>query len=293
VFVFWCERGVRVFRVDNPHTKPIAFWEWCLREVTARYPDAIFLSEAFTRPKVMYALAKSGFSQSYTYFTWRTSKYDLESYLHDLAHVGDFFRPNFWPTTPDIFPEHLAHGGRSAFLQRAILAATLPASYGIYGPSYELCEREMRSGVEELARNEKYQVRSWDLDREDSLRHAIARINRIRRALPALTDTRSLRFHRTDNDLVLAYSKRRGDSTALVVVNLDPYHKHTAWVDLDLDALGIAHDTTFQVHDLLTDAHFSWRGARNFVELVPDQMPAHIFDVRRFVRTENMFEYYL
>jgi len=295
VFVFWCEHGVRVFRVDNPHTKPIAFWEWCLGEVSARYPDAVFLAEAFTRPKLMYALAKSGFSQSYTYFTWRTSKPDLETYLRELvkAPVADFFRPCFWPTTPDIFPEHLAHGGRAAFVQRLVLAATLSASYGIYGPSYELMEREMRAGVEELARNEKYQRRTWDLSREDSLRHVIARINRCRRALPALADLRSLHFHRTDNELVLAYSKRSGDSTALVVVNLDPHHLHRAWLDLDLDALGLPHDSTFQVHDLLSDSRYSWRGARNFVELQPDEMPAHVFEIKRFVRSENNFEYFL
>lgn len=295
VFVFWCERGVRVFRVDNPHTKPIPFWEWCLREVQTRYPDTIFLAEAFTRPKLMYALAKSGFSQSYTYFTWRTTKWELETYLRELASapVADFFRPNFWPTTPDIFPEHLVHGGRSIFTQRAVLAATLAASWGNYGPSYELMENVQRPGVEELARNEKYQLRSWDLTKPDSLRHVIARINRIRRSLPALSDMRSLRFHQTDNELVMAYSKRRGDSIALVVVNLDPHHTHRAWLDLDLDALGIPADHTFQVHDLLSGARFSWRGSRNFVELVPAEMPAHIFEVRRHARSENQFEYFL
>ncbi|HEU4612341.1 MAG TPA: alpha-1,4-glucan--maltose-1-phosphate maltosyltransferase [Kofleriaceae bacterium] len=295
VFVFWCERGVRVFRVDNPHTKPIPFWEWCLREVQTRYPDTIFLAEAFTRPKLMYALAKSGFSQSYTYFTWRTTKWELETYLRELASppVVDFFRPNFWPTTPDIFPEHLVHGGRAAFIARVLMAGTLSSSYGIYGPSYELMENVQRPGVEELARNEKYQLRSWDLGKPDSIRHVIARINRIRRSLPALSDMRSLRFHETDNDLVMAYSKRRGDSIALVVVNLDPHHTHRAWLDLDLSAFDIAPDHTFQVHDLLSGARFSWRGPRNFVELVPAEMPAHIFEVRRFARSENQFEYFL
>ena len=295
VFLWWCERGVRVFRVDNPHTKPIPFWEWCLREVTARFPDAIFLSEAFTRPKLMYALAKSGFSQSYTYFTWRTTKWEFETYLRELAAppVSDFFRPNFWPTTPDIFPEHLVHGGRAIFTQRLVLAATLAASYGIYGPSYELMENVQRPGVEELARNEKYQLRGWDITRADSLRHVIARLNRIRRSHPALLDLRSLHFHPTDNELVMAYSKRRGDNIVLVVVNLDPHHTHRAWLHLDLDVLGIEHDRTFQVHDLLSGARFSWRGPRNFIELVPGEMPAHIFEVRRFARSENQFEYYL
>jgi len=295
VFVFWAHRGVRVFRVDNPHTKPIAFWEWCIGEVHARYPDALFLAEAFTRPKVMYALAKSGFSQSYTYFTWRTTKHEFESYLTELTQTEarDFFRPNFWPTTPDIFPEHLVHGGRPAFVQRAILAATLSSSWGMYGPSYELMEREPRPGVEELARNEKYQVRTWDLDRPDSLRHVIARVNRIRKEHPALHTMRSLRFHRTDNDMVMAYSKRKGDDVVLCVVNLDPHHTHRAWVDLDLTALGLQADESFQVHDLLGGARYTWRGGHNFVELVPEIMPAHVFTLRRFVRTENDFEYFL
>jgi len=293
--VFWCERGVRVFRVDNPHTKPLPFWEWCLREVSTRFPDTVFLSEAFTRPKLMYALAKGGFSQSYTYFTWRTTKWEFEKYLTELASapVADFFRPNFWPTTPDIFPEHLVHGGRAIFTQRLILAATLSASYGIYGPSYELMENVQRPGVEELARNEKYQLRAWDITSEHSLRHVIARLNRIRRAHPALQDLRSLVFHPTDNELVMTYSKRRGDDIVLVVVNLDPGHTHRAWLDIDLAALDIQPDHTYQVHDLLSGARFSWRGPRNFVELVPDEMPAHIFEVRRFARSENQFEYFL
>jgi len=295
VFLFWAQRGVRAFRVDNPHTKPIAFWEWCLGQVHAKFPDAIFLSEAFTRPKVMYALAKSGFSQSYTYFTWRTTKHELETYLTELTQtpVREFFRPNFWPTTPDIFPDHLVHGGRAAFTQRVILAATLGASYGIYGPSYELMEREPRPGVEELARNEKYQVRSWQLDHPDSLRHVIARVNKIRREHPALHTMRSLRFHRTDNEMMLAYSKRKGEDVVLCVVNLDPHHTHRAWLDLDLAALGIGSDEAFQVHDVLGGSRYTWRGAHNFVELAPDAMPAHVFAVRRFVRTENDFEYFL
>ncbi|HEY5947954.1 MAG TPA: alpha-1,4-glucan--maltose-1-phosphate maltosyltransferase [Kofleriaceae bacterium] len=295
VFLFWCDHGVRVFRVDNPHTKPIPFWEWCLREVQSRVPDTIFLAEAFTRPKLMYALAKSGFSQGYTYFTWRTTKFEFETYLRELASapVVDFYRPNFWPTTPDIFPEHLVGGGAAVFTQRLILAATLGASYGIYGPSYELMENVQRPGVEELARNEKYQLRSWDVTKPESLRHVIARLNRIRRSLPALHDLRSLHFHPTDNELVMCYSKRRGDNIALVVVNLDPHHAHRAWLELDLDVLGIRPDHTFQVHDLLSGSRFSWRGARNFVEIVPDEMPAHIFEVRRFARSENQFEYFL
>ncbi|HEY4057508.1 MAG TPA: alpha-1,4-glucan--maltose-1-phosphate maltosyltransferase [Kofleriaceae bacterium] len=295
VFVFWCERGVRVFRVDNPHTKPIRFWEWCLREVQDRFPDTVFLAEAFTRPNLMHALAKVGFSQSYTYFTWRTTKQELETYGAQLARspVVDMMRPSFWPTTPDIFPEHLVHGGRAAFELRVVLASTMTANYGIYGPSYELGEREPRPGVEELARNEKYQIRTWDLEREGSLRHLIARINRIRREHRALQSNRSLHFHATDNDYVICYSKRVAEDVILVVVNLDPHHTHRAWVTLDLAELGLPSDGTFQVHDLLGDAHFTWHGARNFVELSPAHVPAHIFEIRRFVRSENQFEYFL
>ena len=297
VFLFWCERGVRCFRVDNPHTKPIPFWEWCLREVQARFPDTLFLSEAFTRPKVAYALAKSGFSQGYTYFTWRTGKAELTRYFEELTQTElvDCFRPNLWPTTPDIFPEHLAHGGPPAFVQRLVLAATLSSLYGIYGPSYELMERTPRPGSEELAQNEKYQLRAWDLARPDSLRHLMARLNQIRRAHPALHGNRSLRFHRTDNDLVIAYSKRSDDGrdVILTVVNLDPHHTHAAWLDLDLAELGLPADASFQVHDLLGDARFLWRGPRNFVELNPASLPAHVFALHRFVRTENQFEYFL
>jgi len=295
VFVFWAERGIRVFRVDNPHTKPIPFWEWCLREVHTRFPDAIFLSEAFTRPKLMYALAKVGFSQSYTYFTWRTTKPDLMRYLEEITRgeVAEFFRPNFWPTTPDIFPEHLVNGGRGAFESRLVLAATLTSNYGVYGPSYELMEAVQRPGVEELARNEKYQLRTWDLDRPDSLRHVMARLNRIRREHRALQDNRSLHFHATDNDLLIAYSKRSGDDTVLCVVNLDPKHTHRGWIELDLEVLGLPDDTGYQVHDLLGDSRFTWRGRRNFVELDPSVMSAHVFALRRFVRTENQFEYFL
>ncbi|MDB4963547.1 MAG: alpha,4-glucan:maltose-phosphate maltosyltransferase [Myxococcales bacterium] len=295
VFVFWAERGIRVFRVDNPHTKPLPFWEWCLREVQTRYPDAIFLSEAFTRPKLMYALAKSGFSQSYTYFTWRTTKPDLQKYLEEITQVAEFYRPNFWPTTPDIFPEHLVHGGRGAFVSRLVLAATLSSNYGIYGPSYELMEHVQRPGVEELAQNEKYQLRTWDLERPDSLRHVMARLNQIRRAHPALHGNRSLRFHPTDNELLIAYSKRSPDRSDVVlcIVNLDPHHTHRGWVELDLDELGLPHDEAYQVHDLLSDARFTWRGRRNFVELDPRVMSAHVFELRRFVRTENQFEYFL
>jgi starch synthase (maltosyl-transferring) len=297
VFETWIGRGVRIFRVDNPHTKPLPFWHWCIARLKERHPDVIFLAEAFTRPRLMYALARRGFSQSYTYFTWRTSKVELTQYLEELCggELSEYFRPNLWPNTPDILPEHLQVGGRPTFIARLVLAATLSASYGIYGPPFELMESVAREGAEEYARSEKYELRSWDLDRPDSLRPLIARLNRIRRENAALQDNASLRFHRTDNDLVVCYSKRSPDgaNTVVVVVNLDPQHRHSAWVELDGAALGIAPAQTVQVHDLLGDGRYLWRGARNYVELDPAAMPAQIFLVRHLLRREQAFEYYL
>lgn len=297
VFLFWIGHGVKVFRVDNPHTKPVPFWAWCIRTIKQQHPEVIFLAEAFTRPKMMYALAKVGFSQSYTYFTWRTTKREIEAYMRELVHteVAEFFRPNFWPNTPDILPEHLQHGGRPMFISRLVLAATLSSNYGIYGPVFELLEHVARPGAEEYLGSEKYEIRNWDLSREDSLCHVIARCNRIRRAHPALASNDSLRFHRTDNELIMAYSKSAaaGGDIILVVVNLDPHHKHFAWLELDLDELGIAPDETFQAHDLLSDSRYFFRGAKNFVELDPSLMSAHIFSIRRRIRSEQNFEYFL
>jgi starch synthase (maltosyl-transferring) len=297
VFLFWIEHGVRVFRVDNPHTKPIGFWRWCIRTIKQEHPEVLFLAEAFTRPKMMAALAKAGFSQSYTYFTWRTSGAELTRYLEDLTQteLSEYFRPNFWPNTPDILPEHLQHGGRPVFLARLVLAATLSSSYGIYGPPYELMEHVARPGAEEYARSEKYEIRAWDLDRPESLRHVVARLNAIRRENPALQSNDNLRFHETSNDLMLCFSKRTSDhlSVVLVVVNMDPHHKHSAWIDVDLSELGVRPDESYQVHDVLADARFLWRGARSYVELDPALMPAHVLVIRRLQRTERNFEYYL
>jgi starch synthase (maltosyl-transferring) len=297
IFSFWIEQGVRIFRVDNPHTKPLAFWDFCITELKAAHPDVIFLAEAFTRPKLMYALAKLGFSQSYTYFTWRTSRAELVEYASHLFYteVADFFRPNFWPNTPDILPEHLQHGGRGAFISRVVLAATLSSNYGIYGPAFELMEHVVRPGSEDYFNSEKFEIKHWNIERPDSLRHLLTRLNSIRRENAALQDNKNLRFHPTTNDLILCYSKATDDlgNIVLVVVNLDYYHRHSAWVDLDLRALGVSADENLQVHDLLTDVRYPWRGGRNYVELDPAALPAHIFRLRRFVRRENQFEYYL
>jgi starch synthase (maltosyl-transferring) len=295
VFLAWASRGVRIFRVDNPHTKPIPFWEWCLAEVRRSYPDAIFLSEAFTRPLLLQRLAKIGFSQSYTYFTWRTTSAELRAYVEDLTATDqvEYLRPNFWPNTPDILPEHLQTGGRNVFVQRAVLAATLAASYGIYGPSYELCDGTPVPGKEEYADSEKYQLKAWDLAAPHSLRHLFARLNRVRREHPALQDNRTVRFHDTDDPALLCYSKSAGDDIVICVVNLDPHHVRRGFVHLDLAGLGIAADAEFQVHDLIGDARFSWRGPRNFVELDPAAMPAHVLAVRQRSHREHGFEYFL
>jgi starch synthase (maltosyl-transferring) len=298
----WIDHGIRIFRVDNPHTKPFRFWEWLIADVKQDHPDVLFLAEAFTRPKVMYQLAKAGFSQSYTYFTWRQTKYELTEYLTELTQtdVGDFFRPNFWPNTPDILTEQLQIGTRSVFTSRLVLAATLTANYGIYGPAFELGEHVARPGSEEYLDNEKYELRVWDLDRPDSLRHVIARVNAIRRRHPALQHDRTLRFHRTDSDQLLCWSKteRRPEAgdpgdVMVMVVNLDPHHTHAGWIDLDLDVLGLDEDSTFQVHDELGGAHYLWRGRRNYVQLDPSSMPAHVMGVRRHVRTEQDFDYFM
>ncbi|MET0679667.1 MAG: alpha-1,4-glucan--maltose-1-phosphate maltosyltransferase [Burkholderiales bacterium] len=298
VMLFWAAEGVRIFRVDNPHTKSLAFWEWAIGEVKRTYPDTIFLAEAFTRPKLMHYLAKLGFSQSYTYFAWRNSRQELIEYLTELAHGPgrDYLRPNLWPNTPDILTEYLQHGGRPAFAARLVLAATLGASYGIYGPAFELVERQPREpGSEEYLDSEKYEIRDWALDRPESLAPLIARVNRIRRDNPALHTNDTLRFLAVDNEQLVCAVKyaREPENIIVTVVNLDPHHPQSGWVDFDLGAIGIEAEPPFQMHELLTDARYLWHGRRNFVSLDPTRVPAHIFRVRRRVRTERDFDYYL
>ena len=298
VVLFWIGQGVRIFRVDNPHTKPFAFWEYLIGRVKAAHPDVIFLSEAFTRPKVMYRLAKLGFTQSYTYFTWRNTKWDLMQYFTELTQteVREYFRPNLWPNTPDILNEYLQVGGRPAFVIRLALAATLGANYGIYGPAFELHENRPREpGSEEYLDSEKYQIRVWDVERADSLRELIARVNRIRRDNPALHEDGRLRFHHADNDMILCYSKTTPDlrNLIVVVVNLDPHHTQSGWVELPLADFDLDPHRPYQAHDLLSGARYLWSGARNFVQLNPHGLPAHIFRLRRHIRSEHDFDYYL
>ncbi len=284
VFLYWCEQGVRIFRVDNPHTKALAFWEFCLAEVKAKFPDTIFLSEAFTRPRVMYRLAKAGFSQSYTYFTWRNTKHELTEYFTELneAPVKEFFRPNLWPNTPDILPEHLQVGGRAAFIARLVLAGTLSSNYGIYGPAYETMEHlPLKEGSEEYLNSEKYQTRAWDFNRPENLGGLIAKINRARRDNPALQANERLVFHPTDNEHLVCYSKRSADgcNLMLMVVNLNFHSVEQGFLQLRMDELGLSPDRPYQLHDLLTDKTFNWQGDRNFVQLAPQGLPAHVFRV--------------
>jgi starch synthase (maltosyl-transferring) len=312
---YWIGAGVRIFRVDNPHTKPFAFWEWLIGEVQGTHPDVIFLAEAFTRPKVMYRLAKLGFTQSYNYFPWRNTKREIIDYFTELSRppVSEFFRASLWPNTPDILTEYLQFGGRAGFTIRLVLAATLGASYGIYGPPFELLENRPREpGSEEYLDSEKYQARLWDRDRADSLRPLIALLNRIRRENAPLQSDRGLKFHDVDNENLIAYSKSGrwesdgresaaqsadgsvavGDSV-LTVVNLDPHHAQSGWLQLDLAALGLPAEGSFQVHDLLSGARFLWRGASNYVALDPAHSPAHVLRIRRRVRTERDFDYFM
>ncbi len=277
---FWIGHGIRIFRVDNPHTKPLRFWEWLIESVRSDSPDVLFLSEAFTRPKIMHRLAKVGFTQSYTYFTWRTAKWELEQYLGELHRppVADFLRPNLWPNTPDILTEQLQTGGRAAFMSRLVLAATLASSYGIYGPAYELQESRPRSpGSEEYLHSEKYEIRHWDRDDPSSLGPFIAIVNKARRENPALQHDGNLRFHFLDNDQLIAYSRRHHGNTVLVIVNLDPENTQSGWVDLDLEALEIDRSSAYELDDVLTGSHYTWKESRNFVSLDPRKIPAHVF----------------
>jgi starch synthase (maltosyl-transferring) len=295
VFLFWIGLGVTIFRVDNPHTKPVAFWEWCLASIRARHPEVTFLSEAFTRPKLKYTLAKVGFSEGYTYFTWRRTTWEMRRYLSELTRppTVDYFRPSLWPNTPDILPEDLQFGGRPAFLSRLVLAGTLSSHYGIYGPAFELMASEARPGSGEYLDNEKYEIKDWDLEAPCSLRPVITVLNRIRHDHPALQRNDTLVFHPTDNELLLCYSKRDADDVVLVVVSFDHHHRQSGWVDLNLAALGVHEGETFQVHDELGGGRYVWAGRHAYVELDPHAMPAQVFAVRRRLRTERDFDYFM
>ena len=285
IVLFWAEHGVRIFRVDNPHTKPVAFWEYLVTGVRDKYPDALFLAEAFTKPKMMKALAKAGFSQSYTYFTWRNSKRELTEYFTELTQteMSEYYRANLWPNTPDILPFVLQDGGQPAFMTRVVLAATLSTLYGIYS-GYELCENKALPDREEYLDSEKYQWKERDWDAPGNIKDWIARLNKIRKENRALQFYDNLRFYGADNDAILFYGKMTAarDNIIFVIVNLDPHRKQSAYVDVPIDQFGQMESDTYQMHDLLSDARYIWRGRRNYVELDPEIQPAHIFRVRRW-----------
>jgi starch synthase (maltosyl-transferring) len=297
IVLFWIEQGIRLFRVDNPHTKPFRFWQWLLREMHRDHPEVVFLSEAFTRPKVMQRLAKIGFNQSYTYFTWRNTKWELEQYVRELTrtNVGEYLRPNFWPNTPDILPEYLQYGGRAAFIIRLVLAATLSASYGIYGPAFELCVGDAVEGREEYLNSEKYEIRHWDWNARGNIRAVVERVNRIRRQNPALQSIRNIELYPIDNEALLCYGKTTENlsNTVITVVNIDPHHRQSGWVRLPLPQLEIDPRQPFLAHDLLTDDKYIWRGETNYVELDPRVMPAHILRVQKRLRRETDFDYFM
>ncbi|MFG3284847.1 alpha-1,4-glucan--maltose-1-phosphate maltosyltransferase [Streptomyces sp. NPDC048111] len=281
---FWMGHGVRIFRVDNPHTKPVVFWEKVIAEINGTDPDVIFLAEAFTRPAMMHTLAKVGFQQSYTYFTWRNTRHELTEYVTELAgESASYMRPNFFVNTPDILHAYLQEGGRPAFEVRAVLAATLSPSWGLYA-GYELCENApARPGSEEYLDSEKYQLRPRDWESAEregrSIAPLITTLNRVRRRHPALRQLRSVHFHTTDNDALIAYSKRSGSNTVLVVANLDPHHTQEATVSLDMPALGLAWDESVPVRDELTGETYHW-GRNSYVRLEPGRAPAHILVLR-------------
>jgi starch synthase (maltosyl-transferring) len=286
VILFWCRLGVRIFRVDNPHTKPVAFWEWAIAGARSEFPDVIFLSEAFTRPKMMQTLAKVGFTQSYTYFTWRNSKYELTEYLTELTatEMKDYFRPHFFTNTPDILPEFLQKGGRPAFMIRAVLAATLSPLYGIYS-GFELCENTPIPGREEYLDSEKYHFQGRDWDAPGNIKDLITRLNGIRSENRALHALANLRFLNAENENLLFYAKASAgaDNILFVAVNLDPFQQQSGFVTIPLKDFGVAEGDPYMLDDLLTGESYRWVGPRNYIALIPDARPAHIFRLRRRV----------
>jgi starch synthase (maltosyl-transferring) len=281
---YWIQRGVTIFRVDNPHTKPFNFWEWMIREIRRDYPDTIFLAEAFTKPKVMQRLGKIGFSQSYTYFTWRTSKYEITTYMEELTktEMREYFRPNFWPNTPDILTDLLQKGGEQSFLRSLIMAATLSSNYGVYGPAFDFGLSEpIAEGKEEYLNSEKYEVKHWDWFKKTRIREVMTKINQIRKENEALQSTWNLEFCDTDNHELMCFVKtsENSDNKILVVVNLSSSQTIVGYVKVPLWKLNMKYDIPYQVHDLFTGNKWHWRNEWNFVELNPFVSPFHVFRI--------------
>ncbi|CAN5453935.1 alpha-1,4-glucan--maltose-1-phosphate maltosyltransferase [soil metagenome] len=283
IFDFWIDKGVKIFRVDNPHTKPFNFWEWLIREVRKEHPEIIFLAEAFTRPRIMEQLGKIGFNQSYTYFTWRTTNEEIISYMQELTKTerSNYYRPNFWPNTPDILPPHLVTGGEPAHILRVILAATLSSNYGLYGPIYEFGLNVPFPGKEEYIDSEKYEIKHWDWDGNTRTRDIIRKINHIRRENPALQATNNISFGSSENSQIICYGKTTNDysNQMIMVVNLDPHNIQRTMVKLPLYELGIQYDRPFWVRDLISGSRYQWQGEWNYVELNPYELPAHVLRV--------------
>lgn len=281
VITYWIDQGVKIFRVDNPHTKPVAFWEWAIHEVNKEHSDIIFLSEAFTRPKVMASLAKIGFTQSYTYFTWRVSKQELTEYMNELVFgpSRNYFRPNFWPNTPDILPYHLQHQGENIFIIRLALAATLSSNYGIYGPAYEWHDNIPMPGKEEYFNSEKYEIKHHDWKKTNRMTDIIAILNAARKNNKALQSTWNLQFCTIDNENLLGYLKATDDlsNIILLIVNLDAHSRQSAYVQLPLSKLKINGRVNVKAHDIVTDEQYTWTQEWNYIELDPYKMPFHLF----------------
>jgi starch synthase (maltosyl-transferring) len=290
VFFFWIDQGVTIFRIDNPHTKPIPFWQWVMAEVQKIHPTVIFLAEAFTRPKIMSSLAKVGFTQSYTYFTWRVTKQEIMEYMNDLVQgpSRNYFRPNFWPNTPDILPFHLQHKGDNSFILRYALAATLSSNYGVYGPSYEFYENTPIEGREEYINSEKYEVRHYDWKRTNRMTDIMSLLNKIRKENAALQSTWNIQFCSIENNQLIAYVKSTDDlsNIILTVVNLDPTGKQSGYIQLPKEILKLSDKVNVKLHDLVTDEHYTWTQEWNFVELSPGKMPFHLFKLE--IHESNM-----
>ncbi|MFN6379548.1 MAG: alpha-1,4-glucan--maltose-1-phosphate maltosyltransferase [Flavobacteriales bacterium] len=281
ILEYWIEQGVKIFRVDNPHTKSFVFWQWCMQEIESKYPEVIFLSEAFTRPRIMENLAKKGFHQSYTYFTWRNSKAELMQYMHDLTAtpMKEYFRPNFWPNTHDINPYITQSGHEPQFILRYFLAATLSSNYGIFGPSYELMVNAALPGKEEYLDSEKYEVRHWDWNHRNKLMHVIALVNKYRNENAAMHFTNNYTSVHTEHDQIMAWLKVYGDNRIICVANLDAYNRQSTQIHVPLSLIGKHEGQAYVVHDLLTGEKYTWYGSRNFVDLDPYKLPFHLFRI--------------
>jgi starch synthase (maltosyl-transferring) len=282
---YWIDKGVEIFRVDNPHTKSFPFWEWMMPEIKKKHPQVIFLAEAFTRPRLMERLAKVGFTQSYTYFTWRDTKKELQEYLTELTKTDlrYYFRPNFWPNTPDILPPGLTHGGENAHIIRLMLAATMSSNYGLYGPVYEFGINIPYPGKEEYTDNEKYEIKHWDWNKYTRIKELITRINKIRKENAALQTTWNIEFAETSSEQIICYSKadRSRNNVFIIAVNIDAFNTQSAQVKIPVNALGIDANRPYRLTDLLSGDKYTWHGEWNYVALNPYEMPAHIFKVEQ------------